>query len=121
LLLAFAGFLAGFLTAFAGTFAAALASLHLLCYWTLRLGLADLAIGFFTAFAGAAFLGATLDAGFDLTATAFLAGLWLCLSERLSLLAPWQRLCFLLGRPFSWQGVWTCLLLKYFSRVSRFS
>ena len=37
--------------------------------------LADLAIGFFTAFAGAAaFLGAALDIGFDLTTTAFLAG-----------------------------------------------
>ena len=35
----------------------------------MAIGLADLAIGFFTAFAGAAFA-----AGFDLSATAFLAG-----------------------------------------------
>ena len=67
--------LAGFLTAFARTFATGFAAFFATGFADLAIGLADLATGFFTAFAGAAaFLGAALDAGFDFTATAFLAG-----------------------------------------------
>jgi hypothetical protein len=75
-LTAFAGFtgLAGFLTAFAGTFAAGFPTFFATGFADLATDLVDLAIGFFTAFAGAAFLGAALDVGFDLTATAFLDG-----------------------------------------------
>jgi hypothetical protein len=66
--------LAGFLTAFAGTFATGFAAFFATGFVGLAIGLADLAIGFFTPFAGAAFLGAALDVGFDLSAAAFLTG-----------------------------------------------
>jgi hypothetical protein len=65
-------FATGFLTTFADAFVAGFVVFAFLADFAI--GLADLAIGFFTAFAGAAFLGAALDAGFDLSATAFLAG-----------------------------------------------
>jgi len=59
---------AGFLTPFTGALTAGFAALVI--------GLADLAIGFFAAFAGAAaFLGAAFDAGLDFRTTAFLAGI----------------------------------------------
>jgi hypothetical protein len=59
----------------AGTFVAGFAFAFAAGFVVFALGLADLAIGFFAAFTGAAtFLGTALDTGFDLTATAFLAG-----------------------------------------------
>jgi hypothetical protein len=66
-------FASGFLTAFAGAFVAGFVVFVFLADFAI--GLADLAIGFFAAFAGAvAFLGATLDAGLDFRGAAFLAG-----------------------------------------------
>jgi hypothetical protein len=59
---------AGFLAPFTGALTTG--------FVALVIGLADLAIGFFTAFAGAtAFLGAAFDAGLDLRTTAFLVGI----------------------------------------------